>query len=302
VSSTKTFKGGPRRPDRQDQMRPLETALQSLQTLGLTLYEARLYLGLLQRGSQNGNELSRTSGVPSSKVYSTLDRLVSAGIVHQVNKNGSAEYSCVSPPELVALLRDKYTQPLDFLQRTSIAGSVAAPEIVPLAGFDAIVSNALAVIRAAEKTCFISLWDENVAALGKEIVAAGKRGVQIFGMIYGDGDAPAVGQWQRHSYREVVAGRIRGHMVTLVADGREAVIAHMPERDEPAGIRTANPVLVLVAEEYLRHDQVLQKAKSMTGFEEWDRWLHSDEDVNAIVHASTLGRSRPKRARRAKAV
>ena len=49
---------------------------EALQGLGLSLYEARLYLGLLKGGPQNGNELSRSSGVPSSKVYGMLDRLV----------------------------------------------------------------------------------------------------------------------------------------------------------------------------------------------------------------------------------
>src|SRR5438105_459478 len=42
--------------------------LDHLQTVGFSLYEARLYVGLLQGGAQNGNELSKTAGVPSSKV------------------------------------------------------------------------------------------------------------------------------------------------------------------------------------------------------------------------------------------
>ena len=35
-------------------------------------------------------------------------------------------------------------------------------------------------------------------------------------------------------------------------------------------MRTQNPVLCLVAEEYLIHDLTLQKAKTMTGYDEWD--------------------------------
>ena len=53
----------------------LDRIVESLQELGLSLYETRLYLGLLTGGQQNGNELSRTSGVPSSKVYAMLERL-----------------------------------------------------------------------------------------------------------------------------------------------------------------------------------------------------------------------------------
>jgi hypothetical protein len=52
-------------------------------------------------------------------------------------------------------------------------------------------------------------------------------------------------------------------------------------------VRTQNPVLCLVAEEYLIHDLTLQKAKTMTGYEEWDQWLRADEQVREL----TVGRT-----------
>jgi hypothetical protein len=61
----------------------------------------------------------------------------------------------------------------------------------------------------------------------------------------------------------------------------------MPERGEASAVRTRSPVLTLVAEEYLIHDLTLQKAKTMTGYEEWDRWLRSDDQVRML----TLGRT-----------
>jgi hypothetical protein len=130
------------------------------------------------------------------------------------------------------------------------------------------------------------MWAENVDALRQELVDADARGVRILGMLYG-GDTIEAGWWQRHSYSETVASRIGGRMLTLVTDGSEALIAHMPERGEPSAVRTSNPVLCLVAEEYLIHDMTLQKAKTMTGYEEWDRWLRSDERVRRL----TVGRT-----------
>jgi hypothetical protein len=46
-------------------------------------------------------------------------------------------------------------------------------------------------------------------------------------------------------------------------------------------------VLTLIAEEYLIHDLTLQKAKTMTGYAEWDKWLRSDEQLKML----TLGRT-----------
>jgi hypothetical protein len=127
---------------------------------------------------------------------------------------------------------------------------------------------------------------ENLDPLRSDLAAADERGVRIFGMLYGQGTLE-VGWWQNHSYTETVASRIGGRMLTLVADGSEALIAHMPERGDPSAVRTRNPVLCLVAEEYLIHDLTLQKAKTMTGYEEWDQWLRADEQVRAL----TVGRT-----------
>jgi sugar-specific transcriptional regulator TrmB len=267
---------------------PDDRVVESLQQLGLSLYEARLYLGLLMRGPQNGNELSRTSGVPSSKVYAMLERLAADGIVARARRGNTVEYVCVPPHELLHKLRERYSKPLDYLEETlpTISGTGPEPEILQIHGLDAIVDNARAIIRSAQREIYMSVWEENFGPLREDLDDADARGIRIAGMLYG-GDPPDVGWWQRHSYRETVATRIRGRMLTMVADGVEAMIAHIPERSEASAVRTRSPVLTLVAEEYLIHDFTLQKAKTMTGYEEWDKWLRSDDQVRML----TLGRT-----------
>lgn len=262
----------------------------SLQQLGLSLYEARLYLGLLTGGPQNGNELSRTSGVPSSKVYAMLERLGSEGIVASSRRGSTTEYVCVPPRELLHKLRERYTKPLEFLEDTlpTLGTRLPEPDIVQLQGLEALIDHAHAIIRGAEHEIYLSIWEENVELLEDALEEAHGRGARIAGMLYGMGRrTPRVGWWQRHSYRETVASRIGGRMLTLVADGDEALIARIPDQGESSAVRTKSPVLTLVAEEYLIHDLTLQKAKTMTGYEEWDRWLRSDEELRNL----TLGRT-----------
>ena len=260
----------------------------SLQQLGLSLYEARIYLGLLTGGPQNGNELSRTSGVPSSKVYAMVERLASEGIATRTSRGNTVEYVCVPPRDLLHKLRERYSKPLDYLDDVlpTIGRDGPEPEIVQVEGLNAIVAHARTIIRASQQELVLSIWEENVAPLREDLEDADARGIKIAGMLYGD-ELPEFGWWQRHSYRETVASRIRGRMLTAVADGSEALIAHIPERGEATAVRTTNPVLTLVAEEYLIHDLTLQKAKTMTGFAEWDSWLHTDDQLQAL----TLGRT-----------
>jgi sugar-specific transcriptional regulator TrmB len=263
-------------------------AVESLQELGFSLYEARLYLGLLAHGPQNGNELSRTSGVPSSKVYSTCDKLAAAGVVEHSRQGGTQKYVCIPPEELLKRYREKYMRPLEHLGEVlpELATAQPVPDVLQIANTEAIFDHARGIIDSASSELYLSFWSESLDQFHDSLVAADARGVRVFTMIYGDTRLD-IGTELHHSYRDTVATRIGGHMLTLVADGEEALIAHMPARGEPTAVHTRNPVLCLVAEEYLRHDLILQKAKTMTGFDEWDRWLQGDEAVRSVM----LGRT-----------
>ncbi|GEM_PF-3906936 len=67
-------------PDVEEKARALdERGL--LEALGLTKYETNAYLSLLQLGVSDARELSRASGVPTSKIYETMVRLEALGLV-----------------------------------------------------------------------------------------------------------------------------------------------------------------------------------------------------------------------------
>ena len=48
-------------------------------------------------------------------------------------------------------------------------------------------------------------------------------------------------------------------------------------------MRTRNPVLALIAREYLHHDLVLQRAQIAIGFGEWDQWWQADPELRGII-------------------
>jgi sugar-specific transcriptional regulator TrmB len=262
-----------------------EPLVARLQALGFSNYEARVYLGLLRHGPQNGNEVSKSAGLPSSKVYSTLERLAAKGIVHSVRRGSTTQYVCISPQELLHRLREEFSEPLDYLE-TALPGVAAfepAAEVLTVIGLDAIRENGRYIVLDAREELYLSIWPEHLPDLADELRAAHERGVRIFGMLYGD-DAPvAAGTWLTHSYREIVSDRIAGHMLTLVADAEEALIAHIPHRGEASGVRTRSPVLALITREYLHHDIVLQRAQQSIGFDEWDRWWQADPDLRTII-------------------
>jgi sugar-specific transcriptional regulator TrmB len=254
----------------------------------MSMYEARIYVGLLRHGPQNGNEVSKSAGIPSSKVYSTLERLASKGIVHSVRTGSGTQYICISPDELVHRFRSEFEEPIDYLEKTlaSVAAFEPATEVLTVSGLDAIRENSAFIVGDAAREIYISVWADELEDLTDALVAAHDREVRIFGMLYGSPDVPAVGSWLVHSYQEIVTDRIGGRMLTVVADREEALIAHIPRRGQASAVRTRNPVLALIAQEYLHHDIVLQRAQLAIGFDKWDRWWQADPDLNTIILAS----------------
>ncbi len=261
-----------------------------LRTLGMTLYEARVYVGLLQGGQQNGNELAKSAGLPSSKVYSTLEKLASLGIVHSVRRGTTTTYVCVSPDELLKRLRSRFSEPLEYLQRTlpSLGAFVPSSEILTISGLDAIRESARYIVNHARGQIYLSIWAEDLDGLRGSLIDADARGVRIFAMIYGDEAALEVGSWLHHSYNDIVVERLKGRMLTLGADQEEALIAHIPRNGEASGVRTRNPVLALVTQEYLHHDIVLQRAQLRVGFAEWDEWWQADPDLRTLILGDAL--------------
>jgi sugar-specific transcriptional regulator TrmB len=178
-----------------------EAAIQRLQVLGFSLYEAWVYLGLLRHGPQNGNEVAKSAGLPSSKVYSTLKRLASKGIVHSVRVNSSTQYVCVSPDELMHRLRDDYVEPLEYLEKTlpGLAAFELAAEVLTVTGLDAIRENSRFIVGDARNEIYISVWSDDIEHLADALRVAHRRGVRIFGMLYGEEIPVDAGSWLAHS-------------------------------------------------------------------------------------------------------
>lgn len=266
-----------------------DAVIDRLRVLGMSLYEARVCVGLLRHGPQNGNELSKSAGLPSSKVYATLEKLANLGIVQSVRRNSTTEYVCIAPEELIHRLRQQFSEPLDYLEKTlpTLAAYEPAAEVLTVSGLDAIRETSRYIVDGAQREIHISIWSEDLEDLRESLIAVHARGVRIFAMLYGEESPPEGGSWLHHSYRQIVSDRVAGRMLTLVADSEEAFIAHIPLRGEASAVRSRNPVLTLIAQEYLHHDMVLQRAQIKIGFDQWDRWWQADPDLRTII----LGRS-----------
>ena len=85
-------------------MNNLETILISY---GLDSKEAKLYLAVLELGSETVLPISKLAGIQRSYCYDILDSLISKGLVTYQEKNGRRRYVAEPPEKLARLLKHR---------------------------------------------------------------------------------------------------------------------------------------------------------------------------------------------------
>ena len=152
-------------------------ASELLQQIGVTKYEAEGYLALLRHGTLTGYELGKCSGVPLSRSYELLERLIQRGFA-LVQPGEPPRYTAIAPEAIVARARAAQAATLDDL-----AGALAA---IPQAnrpsgpwiarGQAAISAQAAALISRARAT--IAIWGDP-QPFAAALAAAQARGCRI---------------------------------------------------------------------------------------------------------------------------
>ena len=95
-----------------------EQRIAELTSLGLSVNEAKTYLALLVKNSMNVNEITQISGVPRTKVYGVVTKLISKGFC--LEKVGDVKkYRAVDPNVVVDKLNENYQKQIE--QRKKIA-------------------------------------------------------------------------------------------------------------------------------------------------------------------------------------
>ncbi len=84
--------------------------IDTLKGLGLSRKEAECYIGLLELGSTRTGPLIRKTGIPSSKIYETLEKLIGKGLATYVIKENVKHFQAADPKTLVNLLEEKKKQ------------------------------------------------------------------------------------------------------------------------------------------------------------------------------------------------
>jgi len=226
--------------------------LEALRELGLTDYEARVYLALHEAHPANGNQIAERSGVPSAKVYASLRRLLGRGLVALVDSR-PVTYVPLPMDEFLRAREARFHNLAAMIRRElRPAGGRALHEMLwHLEGYDLLLDRARRIIDEARQELYLSAWRDQVVDLQETLRRAGRRGVRIAAVVF---DAPdlEVGYTVHHVMLRTVYERHGDQM--LVAADETAGLLMDRSRGTWCGVWTSNPAVVRTIRNYIRHD------------------------------------------------
>lgn len=229
--------------------------VEQLQTVGMTEWEARAYLALLEEAPVSGYAVAKRSGVPRSKIYEVLNSLVGKGAVH-VARGDTTLYGPLPPAELIARLRAEAAEHLDAAEAamSDYAQQIGGNAVIwDLQGRVEILDRTRQLIRAARRRVLLEMWASDAGELRAELQEAAERGVEVIVVAYGDPEYPFAQVHQHPSTDEVTAG-VGGRWVVISADNREVLAGIVSSGAQSRAAWTSHQALVVPITELIAHD------------------------------------------------
>lgn len=227
-----------------------------MQALGFGQYESKVYLALLQQGNVSGYELAKNSGVPASKIYAILNKLVARELV-QIIDTEPKKYIPQPPQEILSRMKGDFLQTVDALQdkleQIYVQEAMANDHIFNLSGRDLIIRKVQDFIHDVEKSIWLSIWDEEVDEIAADLKAAATKKVTIRIVHFGQ-KMLNIGQEYRHGREHQIRVQRGGRRIALICDDSRVILGHFQEDGSSNAAWTTNKGLVLLAKDYVIHD------------------------------------------------
>jgi len=164
-----------------------EDAIEAFTRLGLSTYEARVFVALHRLGTGTASDIADVTDVPRSQVYGTADELESTGLV-EVQQSTPRRYRPVSLSAARDHLRERFEADrdlafdyLDAVQGELRESDDAHEAVWTVSESDAITDRIVAVVEDATDTVLFASGDREFVpeSIREALAAAADRGVSV---------------------------------------------------------------------------------------------------------------------------
>jgi len=233
--------------------------IEQLRQTGLSDYESRTYLALLEEHPLTAYEAAGQAGIPTSKIYGVMRKLEEKELVLELTEKGKKRYIPQEPEEYLSSYRFRMEKTLDTLS-SELKKPRTGKEISyiwNLTDTAALMERAEKMISRARSTILLSVWDEEFRHLAPLVRKREAEGVKTAVIHFG----PAVEKTARvflHPIQDTLYSEKGGRGFTLVTDSSAALSGTLSETGLE-GAWSSSRGFVTLAEDYIKHDIYIMK-------------------------------------------
>jgi sugar-specific transcriptional regulator TrmB len=240
----------------------LDFLITSLRKIGLSLNEAKAFLHLLKKSAITGYELSKSAGIPPSKIYDSLNKLLAKGFISVVETDNGQRYVASEPIEILERHENEYNYNLDQLKR-QLLKIRQNPQpfnqyLWHLNERENILRKIKEIIGNSRKLIYLSIWKEELLEVEEFLRKAAKRGVKMAIVLYGAAKID-FGVVYEHSLEEILLREMGERRLSLAADNQIVLLAHFSNSGDSFGTWSYNRGMVNLAIDYITHDIISLK-------------------------------------------
>jgi len=233
-----------------------EEARKTLRDIGLTSYETRAYLALIESGVMTASQVSERSDVPYSKIYETLNSLQRKGWI-EAKKGRPARYYPKAPSEAFQATRLRLEENIGLWNQAVMEELQPLyerrefrekPDVWILRGESSVIAKLQEMVDGAKKELMVA-----APGFARGFVEAGvlmlsrlqSSGIDVRIMVTGDWNAEELGIVGEVRVREGMFGG------GVIVDGREALL--LLGEEKPTLVIWSNHIgLVKFAKDYFQ--------------------------------------------------
>lgn len=228
-------------------MTKFDKLTQQIKDLGLTAYEAKAYISLLENNPVTRYQLSKISGVPRSAIYNTIQKLEQLGAVN-AQSTEPEKYVPLPPDTFLEMLQRNYETRIDSARKSlkNYEVRVVPDQLWNLSGYDNMILKARELIQKAEESLFISAWAREIKLIKTDLQDAAKRGVHIVIFSFTEielADAEVIS----YALPEKELEKIWQHKMILISDRNEVIMGEAEVQHQQKTAWTANRALIDIA-------------------------------------------------------
>ncbi|MBF9016624.1 MULTISPECIES: TrmB family transcriptional regulator [unclassified Oceanispirochaeta] len=230
-----------------------------LRETGLSDYEARAYMALLEEHPLTAYECAGNAGIPTSKIYGVMKKLEEKELVLELTEKNKKRYIPQEPEEYISSYRFKMEKTLKVLSKElkNPRPKKEVSYVWNLNEYSSIIERAEKMISRCRTSLLISLWAEEFSTLAPLIRGKEKEGIKTAVVHFGQASETS-SQIFEHPIQDTLYEEKGGRGFTLVCDGNEALSATFSD-DSSEGAWSRGRGFVTLAEDYIKHDIYIMK-------------------------------------------